>query len=33
MAIVYFGIAGIFKLEVFEYLINTARNFMGAKRR
>lgn len=33
MAIVYFGIAGIFKLEVFEYLINTARNFWGAKRR
>lgn len=33
MAIVYFGIAGIFKLEVFEYLINTARNFLGAKRR
>ena len=33
MAITYFGIAGIFKLEAFEYLINTARDFLGAKRR
>lgn len=33
MAIIYFGIAGIFKLEAFEYLINTARDFLGAKRR
>lgn len=33
MAIVYFGIAGIFKLEAFEYLIVTARDFLGAKRR
>lgn len=33
MAISYFGIAGIYKLEAFEYLINTARNFLGAKRR
>lgn len=33
MAIAYFGIAGIFKLEAFEYLINTARDFLGAKRR
>ena len=33
MAIVYVGIAGIFKLEAFEYLINTARDFLGAKRR
>lgn len=33
MAITYFGIAGIYKLEAFEYLINTARNFLGAKRR
>lgn len=33
MAINYFGIAGIFKLEAFEYLINTARDFLGAKRR
>lgn len=33
MAIVYFGIAGIFKLESFKYLINTARDFLGAKRR
>lgn len=33
MAITYFGIAGIFKLEAFEYLINTFRDFLGAKRR
>lgn len=33
MAIAYFGIAGIFKLEAFEYLINTARDYLGAKRR
>ena len=33
MAIAYFGIAAIFKLEAFEYLINTARDFLGAKRR
>lgn len=33
MAITYFGIAGVFKLEAFEYLINTARDFLGAKRR
>lgn len=33
MAIIYFGIAGIFKLEAFEYLINTFRDFLGAKRR
>lgn len=33
MAINYFGIASIFKLEAFEYLINTARDFLGAKRR
>ena len=33
MAITYFGIAGIFKLEAFEYLINTVRDFLGAKRR
>lgn len=33
MAITYFGIAGIFKLEAFEYLITTARDFLGAKRR
>lgn len=33
VAITYFGIAGIFKLEAFEYLINTARDFLGAKRR
>jgi len=30
MAITYFGIAGIFKLEAFEYLINTARDFLCA---
>jgi polysaccharide biosynthesis protein len=33
MAIIYFGTAGIFKLEAFEYLINTARDFLGAKSR
>lgn len=33
MAITYFGIASIFKLEAFVYLINTARDFLGAKRR
>lgn len=33
MAINYFGLASIFKLEAFEYLINTARDFLGAKRR
>lgn len=33
MAVTYFGIASIFKLEAFEYLINTARDFLGAKRR
>lgn len=33
MAIAYFGIAAIFKLEAFEYLLNTARDFLGAKRR
>ena len=32
MAIAYFGISGIFKLEAFEYLIDTARDFLGAKR-
>ena len=33
MTIAYLGIAGIFKLEAFEYLITTIRDFFGAKRR
>ena len=33
MTIAYLGIAGIFKLEAFEYLITTIRDYFGAKRR
>lgn len=33
MASVYIGLSSFLHLEAFEYLINTARDFLGAKRR